>query len=103
MNLPLLKYDSHFVAGKNILITGCTSGIGEELVFLVADLKPNKIFLACRSPAKGEAVQQKLKDKGVDSQVLIGDMGYIAGVKQVADAMLQTREPLHVLVSNAGV
>jgi len=91
----------HFVTGRNVLITGCTSGIGEALVYLIADLKPNKIFLACQSRSKGEAVQLQLKRKGIASQVLVGDMGTVAGTQHIANEMLYTKEPLHVLVSNA--
>jgi len=99
--VPHLHYEQHFVTGRNVLITGCTSGIGEALVHLVADLKPNKIFLACQSQSKGEALQEQLKCKNVQSHILLGDMGNMAGAQRIADAMLATKEPLHILVWNA--
>lgn len=99
--VPHVHYEQHFVTGKNVLITGCTSGIGEALVHLVADLKPNKIFLACQSQSKGEALQEQLQCKNVQSHILLGDMGNMAGAQRIADAMLATNEPLHVLVWNA--
>lgn len=92
--------EEHFVTGKNILISGCTSRVGEALVHLIADLRPNLIFLACHSQCKGKVLQEQLHDKKVDSHVLLGDMGTVAGAQRIADAMLATKEPLHILVHN---
>lgn len=101
--VPLLEYQEHFVTDKNVLVTGCTSGIGEALVYSIAELRPHKIFLACRSHIEGEPVKQKLNQKGIASQILVGNLSSKAGSRQIADAMLATKEPLHVLISNAGV
>lgn len=96
-----LDCKQHFVTGKNILITGCTSSLGEAFVHLIADLRPNKIFLAVQSNRRGRFLQEELAHKNVKSELLRGDMGSIAGAQRIADAMLATKEPLHIIFWNA--
>lgn len=103
MLAPRLDHEEHFVTGKNILVTGCTSKLGEALLHLIAALRPNKVFLACQSEKKGKVLKEQLCHKNVESQVLIGDMGTVAGAQRIARAMLKTEEPLHILVWNAVV
>lgn len=93
--------EQHFVTGKNILITGCTSGIGEAFARMIAELRPSKIFLVAKSKRRGQVLLQDLKlPKHVKSQILVGDMGSMTGAQRVADAMLAAQEPLHIVFWN---
>jgi len=56
-----------FVKGKNVMVTGCTSGIGMAATLLLADAVPKCIYIACRSQSKGESLQAELTGKGVTS------------------------------------
>lgn len=92
-----------FVTGKNVLITGCTAGIGEEIALQLAEYKPAKCFFVARSTTKATALKEKLTDKGVQSEYFLGDLGKAKDVLGVAKQMLATGEPLHVVVCNAAI
>lgn len=68
---------------------------------LIADLRPNKVFLAASSKKRGLFLQKELESKNVESKLLIGDMGNISGAQRIANAMLATKEPLHIIFWNA--
>lgn len=90
--------------GKNVMITGATSGIGRAAAFELADLGAN-LILVCRNPEKGEATLAKLRRRApeIRASMLVGDLGVQADIRRVAGEFLATGEPLHVLFNNAGV
>mmetsp|Transcript_20489 Transcript_20489/g.47747 ORF Transcript_20489/g.47747 Transcript_20489/m.47747 type:complete len:514 (+) Transcript_20489:80-1621(+) len=91
------------VTGKVILVTGCTAGVGRHLTLQLARLRPRKLLLLCRDTKKGEAMKVALQAKGVDSTVFRCDLSQPRDVFQVASRIRALGEPLHVLVSNAGI
>jgi NAD(P)-dependent dehydrogenase (short-subunit alcohol dehydrogenase family) len=92
------------LAGRTFLITGGNTGIGLATARALA-ARGGRIYLACRSRAKGEAAAAALAAETSHDQVafLPLDLADLASVRRCAAGFLARDEPLHVLVNNAGV
>ncbi|KAJ7445864.1 hypothetical protein FB451DRAFT_1538106 [Mycena latifolia] len=88
---------------KVILVTGSNTGIGYELVHLLA-AKGNTVYLASRKEAAGaEAVAKIKKEKNLDVKFVQLDITDPASVKAAAAKIKKDEGRLDVLVNNAGV
>ena len=96
------------VAGKVALVTGPTSGIGEETARVLA-LNGCHVVLAARSSAKLQATRQRIEvscaehGKVARLTTLELDLDDLASVRACASAFLRLGLPLHILVNNAGI
>jgi retinol dehydrogenase-12 len=92
------------VAGRTFLVTGGNTGIGRATVTALAQ-GGGRVYVASRSPAKGEAAVAEIKAAtGRDSVFFLPlDLADLDSVRACAAAFLALGEPLHVLVNNAGV
>lgn len=90
------------LAGKNIVITGATSGLGRAAALALADMGANVIAVA-RDSNKAADLQQAVRDHcGREIRVLLGDMNRIAQTRAVAQTLLAEDQPIDVLINNAG-
>ncbi|KAJ7086821.1 hypothetical protein B0H15DRAFT_886654 [Mycena belliarum] len=88
---------------KVILVTGSNTGIGYELVHLLA-AKGHTVYLASRIEASGlEAVAKIKKEKNLDVKFVQLDITDLASVEAAATKINQTEGRLDVLVNNAGI
>eukprot|EP00457_Paulinella_chromatophora_P011065 gb/GEZN01011190.1/.p1 GENE.gb/GEZN01011190.1/~~gb/GEZN01011190.1/.p1 ORF type:complete len:375 (+),score=33.27 gb/GEZN01011190.1/:43-1167(+) len=95
------------LSGKTIVVTGGTSGIGKETVFLLASWNAT-VIMAARDQAKAERVRAELL-----SRLPVGsigtlecwelDLASLASVRHFAFEFRKTERPLHVLINNAAV
>jgi NAD(P)-dependent dehydrogenase (short-subunit alcohol dehydrogenase family) len=85
------------VAGKRVVITGATGGIGlaaaEQLAVMGA-----KLTIVARSEPRAKAVAQRL---GAD--YVVADLAVKSAVRRAADDILARSDRIDVLVNNAGV
>ncbi|MFY0682333.1 MAG: SDR family oxidoreductase [Thalassovita sp.] len=90
--------------GKTCLITGASSGIGEQTAYALADQGAD-LILVCRNQDKGVrvATQIHLRNRSSRVDVVVGDFSSLEQVRKVADEVLTMERPLHVLLNNAGV
>ena len=93
------------VTGKRILITGGTSGLGFESARVLINAGA-AVIITSRTEAQGLAAADKLgeltgKRSSVRHEVL--DLGDLQSVKACATRLLATKEPIDVLMNNAGV
>lgn len=90
--------------GKEVLITGATSGIGEATALALA-AKGANLTLLCRSRDKGQQVIEKIVAVTGNRNInlLIADLNDHASVSAAADEFIARGKPLHVLINNAGV
>ncbi len=92
------------LAGRTFLVTGGNTGIGLATARTLA-AGGGRVYLACRSRAKGEAAVAALAEQTGNNHLayLPLDLADLASVRACAAGFLTRDEPLHVLVNNAGV
>lgn len=91
------------LAGKTVLITGATAGIGYQTALGVAKLGAH-VVLVGRNPEKTKRVCEELKAATGNQRIefLLADLSLLAEVRKVAAAFLERFGTLHVLVNNVG-
>ena len=91
------------LAGRTVLVTGPTSGLGRQVTDELAALGA-RIVLVGRNEERLNAVRDALVARyGVDLYpVVVADMGSLASVRAAADHVLATESRLDVLIDNAG-
>lgn len=95
-------YDKLFaVAGKSVLITGASQGIGYMLAggFLAAGAQ---VYITGRKADTLEAARARLAPLG-EVQSIISDIGTPEGIEAIGQAIGQRAGRLHVLINNAGI
>jgi NAD(P)-dependent dehydrogenase (short-subunit alcohol dehydrogenase family) len=91
------------LAGRTCLVTGATGGMGRVITTGLARAGAT-VVAVCRDPDRGAALRRDVADAvGADRvEVLTGDLGRQADVRDVARRFLDSHDRLHVLVNNAG-
>jgi NAD(P)-dependent dehydrogenase (short-subunit alcohol dehydrogenase family) len=91
------------INGKHIVITGATAGIGQSSARTLAE-QGAQITLLCRNLDKGAAVASEIVAAGGSEPELIDmDMASLASVREAAQAVLALKQPIDILLNNAGV
>jgi len=99
----MFQTKSDRIDGKVCMVTGPTSGIGQEVALELASLGA-KLILVGRNPEKCEQLKQSILTAGGEApEVIICDMGSMKQVAQAARQFLDLHLPLHILVNNAGL
>lgn len=91
------------LAGRTILITGPTSGLGRAATHAFAGLGA-RVILVGRSPERLAAVRDALVAVHGEDRfpVVVADMGSLGSVRAAVARVLETESRLDVLVDNAG-
>ncbi|KAJ3556542.1 hypothetical protein NM688_g1967 [Phlebia brevispora] len=97
---PPLQSD---LSNKTVMVTGGNAGIGFEALKIFAKLHPRKLFLGCRSEAKGQRAAEIIeKESGYhDIKLAIFDNEDFDSIIKFTEGFKD--EPLDILVANAGV
>ncbi len=92
------------LSGQTFLVTGGNTGIGLATASTLA-AGGGQVYLTSRSQAKGEsAVARIVAATGNDAVHLLQlDLADLGSVRAAAQAFLAQRQPLHVLINNAGI
>ena len=87
--------------GRTAVVTGANSGLGYYTALELAR-HGARVVMAVRSAEKGEAAAAEIRAEAPDAQVEVArlDLADLASVRAFADAQ---REPLDLLVNNAGI
>lgn len=89
------------LAGKTVLITGASYGIGECLAELLAETQAY-LLLVARTEAKLIEVKQRIEAKGGRADILPCDLRNAAEVQALLDQLQQLPGGIDIFVSNAG-
>jgi dehydrogenase/reductase SDR family member 12 len=91
------------LAGRTVLVTGPTSGLGRQVTDELAGLGA-RVVLVGRNEARLTDVRDALVARhGVNRfPIVIADMSSLASVRAAADQVLATESRLDVLIDNAG-
>jgi NAD(P)-dependent dehydrogenase (short-subunit alcohol dehydrogenase family) len=91
------------IAGKTVLVTGATSGIGLEASVALAR-QGARVVLVGRDPARAEAALSEVarRSGSRDASTLLCDFSSLASVRSLAESVRARCDRLHVLVNNAG-
>jgi NAD(P)-dependent dehydrogenase (short-subunit alcohol dehydrogenase family) len=92
------------LGGKRVLVTGGSSGIGQETARALA-AHGAEVILTARDVAKGEGVADAIRRSTGNARVSVEsvELASLASVRAFADRFLAHYDRLHVLVNNAGV
>jgi len=92
------------ILGKNVVVTGASSGIGAEAARIFA-LSGARVFALGRDPAKTTAVVESINAACGESRVTFVpcDLSSIESIRAAATTINAAGVPLHVLLNNAGV
>lgn len=102
-NLPLPAAD---YAGKTVIVTGATSGVGLEAARHFVKLNAAKVILACRNTEKAEAVKADIESSAGRTGVVEVwplEMGSYASVKEFCRRAESSLERLDVVIENAAI
>jgi retinol dehydrogenase-14 len=92
------------LAGRTCLVTGASSGIGEETALGLARLGA-RVILVGRNRERGERALARVRAESGNAAVelRLADLASLSEVRRLAGEVLETCPRLHLLVNNAGV
>jgi NAD(P)-dependent dehydrogenase (short-subunit alcohol dehydrogenase family) len=89
--------------GKNVIVTGPTSGIGKGTALALAAAGA-RLILVARNRTKCEAVAQAIRGAGGPEPIaIIADLSLLSEAKRAADEILALELPIDILINNAGL
>ena len=92
------------IQGKSILITGASSGIGEQLAIFLSQLNIElQLILVARRKEKLEALQQTLQSKKVTIHIIRADLRVQEDMETLLKFLHQFPKGLDIVVNNAGL
>jgi NAD(P)-dependent dehydrogenase (short-subunit alcohol dehydrogenase family) len=89
------------LAGKVVLVTGATSGVGKAASLELA-LRGASLTIVARNREKGERTQAEIRAAGGTVDLLVGDLSRMADVRAMARGFRAAHDRLDVLANNAG-
>jgi NAD(P)-dependent dehydrogenase (short-subunit alcohol dehydrogenase family) len=94
----------HDLEGRTYLVTGANSGIGRATALALVR-RGGRVHLGCRDPKRATSVLEETRTlEGPGSAAVLElDLADLGSVRRAAQGFLQSGEPLHGLVNNAGV
>lgn len=92
------------LSGKRALVTGASDGMGAVMAARLAAAGA-EVIMPVRNPRKGEAAVARIREGHPDAKVSLRslDLSSLASVAAVGRTLGEEGEPIHLLVSNAGV
>ncbi|KAL9125377.1 MAG: hypothetical protein Q9217_005412 [Psora testacea] len=93
------------ISGKVFLVTGGNAGLGYEAITQIAAHNPQAIYLAARTPSKGEAAVTELKKTNPKTDIIYLplDLSSFASISAAAKEFQSKSNRLDCLMNNAGI
>lgn len=102
---PLIAQDAlpeRPLAGKVVLITGSTSGLGREVAYRVAGLGA-RVIVHGRDAERGGEVVAAIEADGGSARFIRADLASLDEVRRFAATVLDEYDRLDILINNAGI
>ncbi len=90
------------LAGKVALVTGASSGLGDQFARVLA-AEGARVAIAARRTDRLEALAGELRAAGHEALPVAVDVASVASVRAGAQAVLDAWGPIDILVNNAGI
>ena len=90
------------IAGKIVVITGASSGLGEATARLLS-AQGATFVLGARRSDRIQSLAHQLKDKGGKALAVTTDVTHYDQVKRLVDAAVETYGRVDVIINNAGL
>lgn len=92
------------LTGKRVLVTGASTGLGEETTRALA-AHGATVTMAVRDRERGDAAAARVRESvpAADVEVMLLDLASLTDVRRFAAEFLASHDHLDVLVNNAGV
>lgn len=90
------------VAGKSVVVTGASKGIGLGIATVFAEAGA-KVLLVARDEAEVAASAARLRATGASADYLVADVAVAAGCAAIASAAVERHGGLDILCTNAGI
>eukprot|EP01119_Soliformovum_irregulare_P008247 TRINITY_DN21378_c0_g1_i1.p1 TRINITY_DN21378_c0_g1~~TRINITY_DN21378_c0_g1_i1.p1 ORF type:complete len:315 (-),score=98.36 TRINITY_DN21378_c0_g1_i1:39-983(-) len=92
------------LTGKVAIVTGSSSGIGEETARVLA-LRGAQVIIAVRNVEAGEQTAERIRSQNpkANLKVLQVDLASLKSVRKFAEDFKALNLPLHYLINNAGI
>ncbi|HSN82036.1 MAG TPA: SDR family NAD(P)-dependent oxidoreductase [Polyangiales bacterium] len=90
------------VSGRNVVVTGASSGIGEALAHRLADAGATVLLIA-RSAEKLDQIKQEIESRGRAAFVYPCDLSNGPDTERAIEAILRQHGHVDILVNNAGI
>jgi short-subunit dehydrogenase len=90
------------VAGRAVVITGASSGIGEALANRLGDAGA-KVLLVARSADKLETMKRSIEARGGTAFAYPGDLSDAEDTQRLISTVLEQHAQVDILVNNAGI
>ena len=99
--------DRSNLAGKVVLITGCTNGLGaaciDEMCGLPSSERPSKIIMVARNAELLRAKAEQCKEAGVASSSYLAELTDVAAIFRVAKEVKAAEVKIDICALNAGM
>jgi NAD(P)-dependent dehydrogenase (short-subunit alcohol dehydrogenase family) len=92
---------SSSIAGKRVLVTGASSGIGQEVALKIGEAG-GEVILVSRTREKLEEVARQVEERGGTAHVHPADLADLADIDRLAQEVIDEHGGVDVLINNAG-
>ena len=91
------------LAGRNLVITGASSGIGEALA-LEATRRGGRVAIVARRADRLASVLERCRETSPDSTMVVADLARLDALEDLASELIESLDGrVDVLINNAGV
>eukprot|EP00128_Syssomonas_multiformis_P000798 Colp12_sorted_trinity150504_noHs@19702 len=92
------------VKGKTVLITGANTGIGKETARVLAS-QGARVYMLCRDEKRATEAIADIKKQHPEADVRFMQVDLMSqkSIRSFADSFLKTKEPINILINNAGI
>jgi NAD(P)-dependent dehydrogenase (short-subunit alcohol dehydrogenase family) len=98
----LAQLSTQPLAGKKALVTGASSGIGRAIALALADRGADVLIHAGKSRERAERVLHEVRQRGVQSHVLLADLRDPVTLGRLVDEAWAAFGALDIWINNAG-